>query len=96
MNKLFKVVKQDSLKEEIESVLRCMSTLNCTSEEYSKSADNLEKLYRAQGYNKNTSISPDTLLLVIGNLAGIALILWHERAEVITSKALGFVMKGRV
>ena len=33
---------------------------------------------------------------LIANLVGIAMILYHEKADVITTKALGFVTKGRV
>lgn len=40
--------------------------------------------------------SPDTLLVVGGNLLGIGLILSHEKLNVISSKALGFVLRGRV
>ena len=41
-------------------------------------------------------ISPDTLLVVAGNLAGILLILKIEKLDVIATKAIGFVLKGRV
>jgi hypothetical protein len=40
-------------------------------------------------------VSPDTLVLVAGNLAGIVLILGYEKANVLTSRALNFVMKLR-
>lgn len=38
-------------------------------------------------------ISPDTIATVSANLAGIIMILTHERAHVIASKALGFVFR---
>ena len=41
------------------------------------------------------SVSPDTIMTVAGNLIGIVLILKHEELNVITSKALSFIMKGR-
>ena len=41
-------------------------------------------------------ISPDTLLVVLGNLAGILLILKFEKLDVIATKAIGFVLIGRV
>ena len=41
-------------------------------------------------------ISPDTLLIVGANLLGILLILNHERLDIISTKALGFVITGRV
>lgn len=40
--------------------------------------------------------TPDTLLVVGGNLIGILLILNFERLDIVRSKALGFVLKGRV
>ena len=44
----------------------------------------------------DNSVSPDTVLVVVGNLAGILLILNVEKAGIITSRAINFVMKGRV
>ena len=40
-------------------------------------------------------VSPDTMAIVAGNLLGIALIVGHERMNVVTSKALGFVLKSK-
>jgi len=40
-------------------------------------------------------VSPDTLILVAGNLLGIVIILGYERANVITSRAMNLVMKLR-
>ena len=45
---------------------------------------------------KKSHISPDTAWIVGGNLIGILLILNYERCNVVASKALGFVMRGRV
>jgi len=41
-------------------------------------------------------ISPDTVVIVASNLLGILLILNFEKLDVISTKALGFVMRGRV
>lgn len=38
-------------------------------------------------------VSPDTVALIAANLAGILLIIGHERINVVTSKALGFVTR---
>jgi hypothetical protein len=45
--------------------------------------------------NNRFGVKPDTLALIAGNLAGIAIILSFEQVNVITSKALGFVAKLR-
>jgi hypothetical protein len=41
-------------------------------------------------------VSRDTVVIVAGNLLGIGLILGFERASVVTSKAMQFVLRGRV
>lgn len=65
------------------------------SDEYSICIDQLTKLYAIKANQGRDRISKDTLAAVIGNLAGIVLIVGHERAHVVTSKALSFVMKAR-
>lgn len=42
---------------------------------------------------KRRRVSPDTLALIAANIVGIVVIIGHERANVIASKALGFVSK---
>jgi hypothetical protein len=64
------------------------------SDEYSKTADQLLKLYKLNDESKSKKrVSPDTLAVIAGNLAGIVAILGYERAHIITSKAFGLVMK---
>lgn len=76
----------DGLHTELNSVL-------ADTEEYSKIADQLVKLYKLREYDTPKRVSPDTLVLVAGNLLGIAMIVGHERAHVVTSKAMSFVLK---
>jgi hypothetical protein len=62
--------------------------------EYSKIVDQLTKLYEIKAATeKQDRISKDTLAVIVGNLAGIAIIVGHERAHIVTSKALSFVGK---
>lgn len=91
-----KVDKRSNLEKEIDNVLKRMSELDPDSKEYSAMASNLELLFSAKSKEKDRKISPDTLAVIAGNLLGIGLILTYEKANVITSKALGFVIKGRV
>jgi hypothetical protein len=96
---MFKITKNSvikSLDEEIDRVIIDMSMLKADSDEYKNMTDNLEKLYKARSHTRDSRISPDTLLVVVGNLIGIGIILGYEKAGVITSKALSFVIKGRV
>lgn len=87
--------KPTFLEETIESLLHEMSVLDGNSDEYTKMADNLVKLYKLQEEEKSSKkqVSPDTVVLVLGNLLGIAMIVGHERAGIVTSKALNFLGK---
>lgn len=82
------------IKEERDRTFIAMSSEGISQEEW----EALQEKYKA--YNEmlkpSLSISPDTILIVAGNLAGIILILGYEKMDIITSKALNFVLKGRV
>lgn len=60
--------------------------------------DDLNEKYQvyAEMLKPSWKFTPDTLLVVGGNLMGILLILNFEKMDIIRSKALGFVLKGRV
>ena len=88
--------KRSNLEKEIDNVLGHMSELDPDSKEYSAMASNLERLFSAKSKEKDRKISPDTLAVIAGNLLGIGLILTYEKVNVIATKALGFVIKGRV
>lgn len=45
--------------------------------------------------DKPKPIDPNTVILSATNLVGILLIINHERLNVITTKALGFILKAR-
>ena len=88
--------KQTKLEKEIDLVLDSMSVLGRDSTDYAAMADNLERLHKAKCIDTNRKVSPDTIAIIVGNLLGIVLILGYEKANIITSKALGFVIRGRV
>ena len=83
------------LDKAIDELLKEMSALNGDSEEYAKMVTQLNTLYRLKEVDPPKTISPDTLAIVAGNLLGIVMIVGHERAHVITSKAIGFILKMR-
>lgn len=88
--------KRTNLEKEIDTVLECMWDVEPDSEEYTAMANNLVKLLDAQSKQKSRGINKDTVAIIVGNLLGIGLILGYEKLNVITSKAVGFVIKGRV
>lgn len=77
------------------TALEELPVLSADSEEYTAAIKNIEKLHEIKASHKKTKfrVSGDTLLSVGGSLAGIVMILGYEKANVLTSKALGFVLK---
>ena len=63
-----------------------------------KDWENANKKYKvySEMLKPSWKFTPDTLLIVGGNLAGILLILNFERLDIVRSKAISFVLKGRV
>lgn len=77
----------------IEETLIRMKTLPVTSDEWSALSAHLIELYKIRAENQPKTLSPDVMVSAAANLAGILLILNYERAHIVTSKALSFVLK---
>lgn len=91
-----KTPKPTLIDEAIEAILIDLRTKKATDPEYAVMTAQLEKLYKLKEIDiSKKRVSPDTLAVIAGNLAGIVLILGYERAHVVTSKAIGFVMKAK-
>lgn len=88
--------KPVSLQDLIDLVQTQMLVEGADSERFREMGDELERLYAMKKSNRSSRVSPDALLAVAGNLLGIGLILQHERLHIVTSKALGFVMKNKL
>lgn len=79
------------IEKAISAVLLEMDSLKPDSAEYAKMVKQLVKLHALKENETPKRISPDTLAAVLGNLVIVVVIVTHERAHVITSKALQFV-----
>lgn len=90
-----KTQQKTGLDKVIDALLDRMAETAPTDDEYGKMLDQVSKLYKLKEFDSKKRVSPDTLVLVAGNLVGIVLILGYEKANVITSRAIGFVMKLR-
>lgn len=86
---------KSGLDYEIDSLLRKMRKMDCTSEQYKKAAMNVELLCKARSYEKKNVLDKNVVLSSAVNLTGIGMILRHEQLNVITTKALSFVSKIR-
>lgn len=93
-NLKFKKAEPTDLEIEIARLLKKLNDLPPNSDDYDKVSDQYVKLTKL--HSETTSkkrVSPDTLASAATNIAGILLILNYEHAHVMTSKAVGFVMK---
>ena len=88
-------IEKSGLDKAIDSVLREMESLTADSPEFERMVNQLDKLYKMKQSVAPARISPEVVLTVAGNLAGIGMILGYEKANVITSKALNFIIKPR-
>lgn len=96
LNKITGKDRRTNLEREIDRVLAVMAEIPPNSNGYKELLEQLEVLYKASANDRNRRVSPDTVALIAANLVGIVLILGYEHGHVVTSKALGFVIRGRV
>lgn len=84
------------LDEVISCLLTDLNSVDSDSEEYDKISDQYVKLMKLKAETEpKRGVTPDTWALIGANLAGILLIIGHERLHVISTKALGFIGKLR-
>lgn len=86
---------ETTTQELIDSAKTQLFSHDVDSKEYDTILNQIERLHKLLLKDKETSISPEVMLTVGANLLGILLILNHERMGIVTSKALGFVMKAK-
>ena len=82
-----------ALNEVIRELCLRMEDEDVETKDYLRMMDQMIKLSQLKDSSSPKPISRDTLILVAGNLAGIVLILTYENTRVITSKAVGFILK---
>lgn len=84
------------LEDELEHILAMLSVNRTDSQEYAKLLARAERIYEMMNVKKKSPfVSRETLVTVGANLLGILMIIRHEDVNVITSKALGFVIRVR-
>lgn len=88
-----KTETEAGLEEVIGAVQDRLLKTDPDTDEFAKTVDQLDKLYKIKHQMRPDRLSKDALAAVVGNLAGIGLILGYERVHVVTTKAIGFVMK---
>lgn len=80
--------------EQITAILDEMHEFGPNSEEYEKLLEYLQKITSIKAdASPSKRVSPDTVLMVLGNLFGILIIVAYEQKHVLTSKGVGFILK---
>lgn len=85
--------KPTPIDVEIEMVLKEMRRIGVNHEEYPKMMTYLERLNEQKAKERRAPVSRDTIALVLGNLAGIILIVAYEQKHVITSKGFSQIIR---
>lgn len=80
------------LDPEIDAVVDALQGMSLEDPDYHPTLSTLKRLIELKEQSKSR-ISPDTLLIVGGNLLGILLILGYEHGHALTSKALGHIVR---
>lgn len=85
--------------EAISTLLETLSGHSPETEAYAQIVDQLTKLYALKEVDTKVEaprrVSADTLAIVGANILGIVMIVGHERANMLTSKALTLLTKLR-
>lgn len=83
--------KQPSLLDV--TIEHALSNLDLSDPNYLKKVEAVETLYKLKTIDGQQRVSADTKAIVLGNLAGILIIVSHERAHVVATKAFGLLKK---
>lgn len=79
----------------IDQLLAELSKMPADSDKYAKIVQNLEGLCKARSYKRDSRIPWEVLIYAGTSLLETLLVLNFERLNVLTSKAIGYVLKAR-
>jgi hypothetical protein len=80
----------------IDAVISKLETYGTEDAEFADALDYLERLTKIEDAKRQKrKVSPDTMALVLGNLAGILLIVAYEQKHVMTTRAKEFMLRAK-
>lgn len=89
--------KPNSLDEAIERLISEMAGYDASSDEYAAAAKALRTMYEVKALEpKRNIVSAETWAIIGANLAGIGMILYFEKANVLTSKAISLILRPKM
>lgn len=86
---------KSGLEKAREDALIILDDLDPTDADYAKAMAHIKTLSELIASEKRELLNPNTVLLALANIGGIALIVGYESKNIVTSKALAFVGKLR-
>lgn len=100
MPKIFRRTPKDNpskpLDDTIADIHSQLSGYTIDNDEYAAGVEYLTKLYHAKAENyKPNVVSKDTIVVAGTNIVGILAILSFEQVRIVSTKALGLVLKAR-
>ena len=95
MFKFTKADRRSKLQKEMDTVFKKLEELDPSDENYTKTINNLERLHKMKSDDK-IKVSPDVVISVLGSIVGTVLVLYFEKTDIVTSKAINWIIKGRV
>jgi hypothetical protein len=88
-----KLQKESALDKAIDRVLDNMEGQPPDSEDYAKMVNQLVKLHSLKVAQTPKRVSNDTLAIIAANIVGLVLVLYYERTDAITTRAVNFIKK---
>lgn len=83
------------LQEAIDRLHACLKNADPDTEEYTKLLTAIERLEALKPPKRARGISPDALWGGVVQVFSVGLVIGHERANVITTKALDIIKKSK-
>jgi hypothetical protein len=97
LKKFTRKKKSKDVKKLLEDVTERMDKLDPFSEDYEELLKYAERLHKLKNEDDKVKVTRNSAIWgVAGSLGGIVAIMGYERMHIITTKALGFVLKRRV
>ena len=91
---MFQIPKNETDTALDAEIIKLLSELKNDSDKTSQDyATRMEHLVKLHELRQKSKISKDTVANIVAHVLGLVVILQHERAHVIASKAFGFLKK---
>lgn len=91
-----KLKKKTALNDQIDDTHAQLDREEVGTPKHDQLMTVLERLYKIKKDTTSDRVDASTKATIAANLAGIVLIMSHEQTRVISTKALGFIIKPKV